>query len=349
MGVIILFFALLTAAMLHWVEETPREGVPESEWPYATYFDTITQVGILLVSGYDAEPPKHPMGYLLSMACMFMGIALLALLTADLASVLVTAALAGKGHQRVRCRSHLVVHGWHHATRILLEQLLDPDEGVQHEVVVIDEALATPPFYDPDVHFLSGDPTEIETLRRASLQHAETAIVPLDGRLPELLQDPRAALSVMAIKAVNRSLYTCAEVLLPHNRQHLERTGADEVVCVGDLSQKLLGHVVLSHGSGRLMEELLTFSGVAQGYSVPLPDTLAGCDFRWLLRRLNRESQTILLAVQRGAEITINPKHRLVLAPGDQLFVLAESRPSDLEWLAPHDADSPSRGDRPTR
>jgi voltage-gated potassium channel len=328
---VVLIVALASAWLLHMVER----DVTKADHPYNTYLGTIQQVGILLFSGYDAEKPARPIGYVLTMFCTFLGIGLLALITADLASVLVSMAMAGAGRRRIRTRRHIIITGWHHTTQVLVEQLTHREDGPQREVVVVDGNVPRLPLYDPDVHLLRGDPTEEEVLRRAALEKADTAIVPIDWSLPETLQDARTTLSVMAIKSIHPDLYTCAEILKPQNRRHVERSGVDEAICVGELSQRLLGQAVVTHGVAGLLEKLLTFSAESEIYRVALPDKLAGQTFRWLLRRLNKEKQAILLAVQRGGETHANPRGTFVLEKGDMLFILAAAYAEDLAEIDP--------------
>ncbi len=330
-GLVIIFLALVSSWALHLKEQ---DASTEKNWPYATYVGTIEQVGILLLSGFDAEPPTSPTGFVLAMFCLFLGFGLLALITADLASVLVTAAMIDTGRLRLRAKRHIVILGWHDTSRVLVNQLTHRDETFQREVVIIDDHVTSLPTYDPDVRLLHGDPTTVETLRRANLSKAYTAIVPIDWNFDESLQDSHTTLAVMAIKSVNPKVYTCAEILKPHNKRHVERTGVDETVCVGELSEKLLSQAVLTHGLARLIERLLTFSAESEIYLVPLPEELAGVSFRWLLRRLNKKRQALPLAVQRGDATHTNPRQEFLLEKGDRLFILSPEIPDDLDALA---------------
>jgi len=315
------------------VEKEAPDGTPEGTWPYETYPETVQQVGILLFSGYDAEQPRRVLGYVLTMFCMFLGISLLALFTADLASVLVTMAIAGSRRRNIKAKGHIIITGWHHTTQVLIKQLTTHEDSPRHEVIVIDDAVTVLPTYDPDVHLLHGDPTEMDVLHHAAMEHADTAIVPIDWSLPESLQDSRTTLAVMAIKSVNPQLYTCAEILKPQNRRHVERTGVDETVCVGELSERLLSQAALTRGLPSLVENMLTFSAESEVYLVALPDELAGKAFRWLLRRLNREREAILLSVQRGPVLHTNPRRQFVLEKGDELLILATRYPDALADL----------------
>jgi len=329
-GGVIILLSMFFTWILYLIE---RKG--SDDGPYSTFFSTVKQVVILLFSGFDVEePPKSGAGFMLAMVCLFLGIAFIVLVTADMASVLVTLAATGQGRRKVRISDHVLICGWHDSIRSLIEQLTSRDHKSRREIVVIDADTDRLPIRHPDVHFVKGDPTHEETLKLASVERAHSVIVPCDSRLPEHLQDSAATLTMMAVKDANSEMYTCIEVLRGENRRHLERLDIDEVVCLGEFAQALLAQAAMSHGLSRLIEELLTFNQGNEIYRVPLPEVLAGETFRSLLGLLNAEREALLVAVERNGQLHTNPPGRFVLEPEDALFLVARIRPQDLEKLA---------------
>lgn len=331
-GTYIVIVALISAWGLHLVERYPPEDNKDN-WPYSTYLGTVQQVGILLFSGFDAEQPRHPIGFVLAMFCLFLGIAMLALLTADIATVLITAAMAGRGRRQITIRDHIIICGWNHTARSLVEHLVSLKRTVERDIVVIDCEIDNTLFFDPEVHFVHGSPTEMEVLRRANTEHAHTAIVPIDARIDEDLQDSQTVLATLALKSANPNIYLCMEVLRAQNLKHVQRTGADEAICVGDFSKKLLTHAATTHGLTRLLDEVLTFDVGSEIYKVPLPGVFAGRSFRWLLSQLNARRSAILLAVERVGEVHTNPLGEFIFEQGDEIFVMSEEYPDNLERL----------------
>ncbi len=126
----------------------------------------------------------------------------------------------------------------------------------------------------------------------------------------------------------------CVEVLHPHNRRHIERTRVDEVICLGDFSRKVISASAVAHGLSRLMAEILTFNQGSEIYRVPLPDSLIGKSFRWLLKEINERRGGVLLSVQRGERTHTNPPGEFLLQQGDRLFVLSELHPEGLDELS---------------
>ena len=335
-GGVIILLSLIFSGILYLLEKSPPDNWDVAEkgvWPYSEFFLTVEQVVILLFSGFDAEMPVTTPGFLLAMILVCLGIAFIVLVTADMASVLVTLAASGQGRRKVRISDHVLICGWHDSIRSLIEQLTSHDRDSRREIVIIDAATDRLPFRDPDVHFVKGDPTQEETLMLASADRAHSVIVSCDSRLPEHLQDSAATLTMMAAKDANSEMYTCIEILRGENRRHLERLNIDEVVCLGEFAQALLAQASVSHGLSKLIEELLTFNEGNEIYRVDLPPVLAGETFRSLLGRINSERQALLVAVERDGKLYTNPSGRFVLEPEDALFVVAESRPEQLEEL----------------
>jgi len=300
-----------------------------------SYLETLKAIVVLLCSGYDVQPPGTTLGWVCAIFAAFLGIAFVAVLTADLASVLVRAAMHGEHTTSVCEADHIVFCGWRPGAEELMEQLVSEDQDQVRTVVIVDDKLDSVPFLDPYVKLVKGDPTEKETLERASVARSSTAIIPSDWRLPEpQLRDSKCALSMLAVESINEHVYTCVELVSPDSERHLRRTKADEVVCVGRLARRLLVQAALSHGISRLLEDIVTFNQGSEVYKVALPRHLAGSTFRELLAKLSEEHGTILLSVERDGTFHTNPQGRFTLRQGDTLLVLAESYPYAIERLS---------------
>lgn len=333
-GAAIISMAVLSAMALFLLERKSPATFKGDEWPYATFFGTCRQVAILLFSGFDIQtPPQYAVSWGLMFFCLLLGIALLALLTADLATFLIAAATTGRGRKRVRLKNHVVVCGWHYTAKAIVEQLTSREHKPRRKIVVVDEQVEDLRLLDPDIDYVRGDPTVQESLELARADRADVAIIPLDSSFSEDLQDSRITLATMAVKGMNPDIYTCVELLHPSNRAHIQRTEADEVICIGDFSQSLLSLAAIAHGLSRLFEDILTFNHGNEIHQVNLPDALAGRSFRWLLARMNEGLGCVLLGVLRDGKVHTNPQGEFILKTGDRLFVLAESPPTRLERL----------------
>ena len=236
---------------------------------------------------------------------------------------------------QVKLKDHVVVCGWSSTAAGIISELYAEHGNDRWQVVLIDEKLESSPVDDPYVYFVQGDPTSDETLERADIGSACTALVLADWTIPDLsLRDAKTTLITMAIEDHNGDVYTVVELMRPENRRHLERANADEAVCVTDLSKRLLVHAAMNHSLSRFFTDILAFDEGSEIYRVDLPSVLAGETFRSLLVRLNSERQALLVAVERNGQLHTNPSGRFVLEPEDALFLIARTRPKELEKLA---------------
>ncbi|MDQ7780217.1 MAG: NAD-binding protein, partial [Planctomycetota bacterium] len=209
---------------------------------------------------------------------------------------------------------------------------LSDDVEIKRDIVIVDENLEQCPIDDPKVHFVKGDPAETETLLRAGILKANTAILMADksaGNYNDV--DSRNILVALAVETLNTKVHTCVEILNPRNYKHLARARADEVVCPSDIGTRLLAQSALTHGLSRFFNEIISFGEGSEIYKVKLASRLAGRPFADLLALLSKEHNIILLAVDQDGELLINPRHDLTVRQGASVYVLAEKFPREIE------------------
>jgi voltage-gated potassium channel len=337
-GLVITLLAFMSACGLHVFERasvSASDAAAGIETPYATFGGTLRSVVVLLMSGFDVYPPKTMPGWVCASFTMALGIALVALLTADLASHLVQLTLRSGGQKQISVKDHYVICGWHTKDTFLIETLTSDTLPALHHVVIVDENLDAPPVHDPYVHLVRGDPTEERVLDLANVKEAHTALIPLDwGMSTHSLRDSRNTLIMLAVEARARGVYTCVGVAKPDSKKHLGRTQADEIICSGQISQRVLTQAALTHGVSLFLSDILGTQQRCQVHKVRLPEALAHLDFRELFLLLNQELEEIVLAVEREGKIYSNPTGRFLLEPGDALFLLGYSSEDDLRRLA---------------
>jgi len=347
--------ALLCAFFLHSYECSAAHG----DSPYCTIGGTLKQVVVLLFSGFDVEktPDSRP-GWFFAIVTLLLGIALMALVTADLASYLVRAALRINSNVRYSFNDHFVICGWGERDKYMLRSLTSDVRRRLRQVVVVDERLERDPSCDPFVHSVRGDPTEEEVLRRAHVSGAHTALIPTDWTLTDrALRDARSTLSMLAVEACNPHTYTCVEVCSPESKRHLGRTAADEIICAGELSRRVLTQAALNHGLSDFLLDLLALDRTPKIRKEALPPAFAGMTFRELFVLMNEALAEVLLAVERmpgpakaeeaaqpsgggrhpqivRPKIFTNPRGEFRLQPGDQLFILGPGSIKGLRRLA---------------
>ncbi|MFP6770504.1 MAG: NAD-binding protein, partial [Planctomycetaceae bacterium] len=117
---------------------------------------------------------------------------------------------------QVKLKNHVIICGWSTTAAGIIAELHAEHGDDRRQVVLIDENLETSPVDDPYVYFVHGDPTHDETLERADVNTASTAVVLTDWSIADLsLRDAKATLITMAIEDHNRDVYTVVEMMRP--------------------------------------------------------------------------------------------------------------------------------------
>jgi voltage-gated potassium channel len=247
---------------------------------------------------------------------------------------------------QVKLKDHVIVCGWSSTAAGIIAELHAEHGMERRQVVLIDEQLESSPVDDPYVYFVQGDPTSDETLERADVGTACTALVLADWSISDLsLRDAKTTLITMAIEDHNGDVYTVVELMRPENRRHLERADVDEAICVTDLSKRLLVHAAMNHGLSRFFTEILAFDEGSEIYKIPSPSGFNGVSFRTAVGLASDHFEAILMGVERDLKIQCNPVGEFLLEEGDHLFVLSEDDPVELkEWQGEVD-DEGGEGD----
>ncbi len=130
-----------------------------------------------------------------------------------------------------------------------------------------------------------GGPAAQKNLLAASIRTARAAIILADPRQGELA-DARSTLVAMALEQQNPDVHTVMELISSVNREHLRATEVNEVVCVGEIAERLIAQSCITPGVKNIFESVLVNKpGTNNIYIAQLPKALAGTSYRELVRR----------------------------------------------------------------
>jgi voltage-gated potassium channel len=323
-AVMILFALMALSVVTIWVSERDNPNL-RSGW------SALRWVVLALV----ANPPwkvTTPAGRVIEYVVDVLKPSTVAVLIAGLTSHMFSALVArtsGKG--RVRLKDHIVICGWSSKGNEIIKEIRGrKGEESQRRVVVL-APVGQSPTHDDLTTFVSGDPTEERDLRRAGIQEARTAIVLADNSYPDIDaedMDSRTLLTVLAIESINPACYTCVEVVHSKNREHFNRTRADELVVSAHMTGALLAHSAVTRGLSRVVGDLLTFPGGDEFYWMPVTESLHGQSFSETLSFLKERTNGIAVAVAGdGGDYAINPPGDRILKQGDRLLLIAKGQP----------------------
>lgn len=198
-----------------------------------------------------------------------------------------------------------------------------------------------------------GSPFDKDCLDAACIQKARAAIILADPNQGQLA-DAQSTLMAVAIEKQNPQVHTIQELILSINREHLKAMNVDEVVCLGEISEKLIAQSCITPGVKNIFEDLLTTAeGTSQVYLPPIDPALSGMSYRQISRAciiaqapfivigfVVCPPQTILTREGRNmikSSFMVNPKNAgkdLHLSDYDKLIVIAYEPPRDIvDWV----------------
>ncbi|PIE70442.1 MAG: cag pathogenicity island protein Cag26 [Deltaproteobacteria bacterium] len=299
---------------------------PDLDMQDAIWWAVVTMTTV----GYGDISPASPGGRVVAIGVMLLGIGLLGIFTATVASIFVERRMMeNRGGKPVRVRNHFLICGWNYRGKDLIRELQADPKMKQRSIVIIAD-LPEKPVDDMAIQFVRGH-VDAGTLEKANAGTAEVAMVLSEDGMDTYGRDARTILSVMSLKELYPSLYVCAELMGSGNLEQCRMARADEIIVIGELSTNLMVQAALDHGITRMVSELVSNRYGEDLYKIPIPDYFVGNSFFEALTRLKQEWNYLLIGIERGqGTVMTNPAGDLPLAAGDALLIVATDRPDTL-------------------
>jgi voltage-gated potassium channel len=295
---------------------TPLDGY---RWTFRTLFENVSPYKL-----------RSPISYISYYTVRIAGYSLIALLTATFASRFVATVIkreAGMG--TYKGSGHLLICGWSSKGGEIIRDFRAKEVEDPRPIVILAE-LDRSPSEDDKTEFIRGNPSNGDDLRRAGIERVETAIVLADqtGISSDVDDiDARSLLTTLAIESISPECYTCVEVVKSENRQHFERTRANELVVSGEITGAVLASSARTHGLSNVVSDLLTHPEGQEFYRMMLPSPLAGRTVRQVLQELKDGDGAMLVGVFDSDQCTVNPPSDQTLPEGTALLVIRNAPP----------------------
>ena len=325
---VLVFLVLITCAVLFWAFE--RRTNPADVTSFWSGFEWVTRTLL------EQAPPWEittAVGKFLNYVVLVAGVGLVAIATGAVASKLFTFIMRKDlGMGQAKFDRHIVICGWS-AKGVEILRELHADEVEHRSPIALLAPLETSPTRDPLVTFIRGNTSSAEDLTRAGIERADTAIILADTSNPSAEPDDidaKTLLTTLAVESLNPNCYTCVEVITSENRQHFQRTKADELVVSAELTGALLASSAVTHGLSHVISDLLTHPQGNEFYQVDVPAEAAGMSFYDALQVLKERYDCIPMAMKdTDGRWRINPPRDTTVDGGTQLLVIAGSEISD--------------------
>ncbi len=297
---------------------------PEVSFVSGIWWSIVT----LTTVGYGDISPSTAGGRVVAAMIMFLGIGLLGMLSANLATIMISNRIReNKGMGTTDLEKHVILCEWNHRSRSVLREMRANSKTERTPVVLIAD-IGEKPIDDPLLVFVSGQANE-ETLEKANLHKAATVVVLGDDSLEPTSRDAKVVLTTLTIESINPQVYTVVEVVNIENRQHCLRANADEIIVGSELSSHLLATAAMSHGMSTIVSELISARYGNDLFSVPSPQKFFGKPFLEVMLTMKKEYQATVLGIQKGkgGELVANPDPEYIITADDQLVLMSRERP----------------------
>ena len=313
---VIFAIILVSSVLIAWFE-------PDVSFTSGIWWSIVT----LTTVGYGDISPATPAGRVLAVLVMFFGIGLLGMLSAGLATMLISRKMKeNRGMCPSTVENHIIICEWNHRAKAILKELRADPQTEQTPVVLVAD-IEEIPVDDPDLLFIRGVVCE-ETLEKANLEKAQTIIVLGDDAAEATARDAKVVLTTLTIESMNPDVYSVVELVDKKNEQHCLRANADEIIIGSELSSHLIASAASDHGISKVVSELLSSRYGNELYSMPVPAEMAGKDFLDVFVAMKMEHNITVFGIQKGraGAFLPNPDADYPVTDDDLLLVISKDR-----------------------
>ena len=262
---------------------------------------TITTVG------YGDRYPVTIGGKIIGIIIMILGVALVGIVTGRIASFLVDKQIKARGGLIVveRKKGHFIICGWKSELENILESILRVNPGLKPSDIVlindadpqeIDHIRSIPKF--KYIKYIKGDYIDEKVLQRANVKSAHTALILADASRKFSVQevDSRTVMTVITIDAMNKNIYTCAEIIDEKYEKYLKLANCDEIILTRELSRVLISNAATASGISHIASELLSPEKGGL-FTLNIPQQFIGKTFKDLQTFLNESKGDIVIGL----------------------------------------------------
>ncbi len=288
---------------------------------YATFEDALWWAMVTVTTvGYGDKSPVTTAGRILAGVVMIGGIGSFGYIAGSILEELIE---KGRGRMSVKFTDHFVICSYNYKAERIIAEIKNELPGCK--IVLVAEREENPLTEKEGISFIRGDSCREAILEKANIGKARTVIVLVDDKMDPQFADAHSVLTTLAVNDNNPGCKIIAESLNPENIHHLIHAGADEIVCVGDISSKLISRASLNEGMTKLFDELMSNNSGNELYSQLIPDFLINRSFEDAFTEC-RKRGAILIGILKDGALLANPGVDLILDQKTFLIYIAANR-----------------------
>lgn len=311
----------------YYAEASHQEGL--------TLMDSIWWAMVTMTTvGYGDYYPVTFIGrFLIAYPCFLIGIGFIGFLLGIIVdSVLDHVSNKKKGYSKMHLENHYIICNSPSKEKILkiVNELREINSSLC--IVVIDQNLQEQPleFKKNKIHFINGDSSSEETLKRASIQHC-TGILILAKDSSNSASDAETFAAGTVVKMVQAKSESAAtqrltlELVDRSNRDLLEKVGANGIVATEGISDHLLVQEIYNPGLSDIFDQLISYQFGSEFYLAS--SLLVGQSLKSIqIAALNHYDPIQILGLVRDGQTYFSPKQTMLIKSSDQLILLAPNQ-----------------------
>jgi voltage-gated potassium channel len=306
------------------------EFKPDLGWSDAVWWSLVTMATV----GYgDLFPTTFYGRFLVGVPAIIFGIGFLGYIITSVAAKLVeTRSRRLQGMCVTDFSNHIIIFNFTRLDEIitLITELRSDPLMKNKQICLVDEKLAELPFrlIEHGVHFVKGNPTEEDILHHAGLLRASHAVVLAKDRLDHH-SDDQNLVTVMVIEKINPKIFTIAEVIDKRKKHQFELAGANDIICLGELSVSLISREILDPGVNSVISDLTSNTTGSELYMAPI-NCIDQKSFRELQLR-GLESNISVIGIYREGKPLVGCLPDTQIEEGDKAIIIGTDRIMDLK------------------
>lgn len=290
----------------------------ESNSDFRTIADGFWWAVITLsTTGYGDKVPVTLWGRILTTLTILFGVSMIGVLSGTIASIKVdkNARFRRGGMIFNRIKNHLIICGWKNGMKDILLDIIHQKQSFNPTNIIIvsniDEHSVEDLQNTEELHgikFVRGDYFSQKVLERANVTRAKKVLVLSDtfetGGLSEA--DSKTVMTVLTIKAIDKDIYTCAEILDRKYEEYLKKALCDEIIYPKETGRRLISAISAMDGMVNIYQEIIIGDKSRVSLTtVDMPDHLIGKPFQVARREFIESADKILFGL---LENTGSPK-----------------------------------------
>ena len=272
-----------------------------------------------MMAGY-AEAPYSTVGRVLDLIVILIGIMTVATIISKITSRIVSANIGNMlGRGSTKKKIDYIICGWNPVSEAAYERMKKPGT----EVVIIDKQGSAIPINDADVYFISGDPTEKDTLQKANIKNAKNIVLAMD-------EDSEVLLAIHVVRDLNPWINIVAKINDHEHVKLAEAAGADHVVSPPSIGGRLLSMATDEPAAVEWVVRTISIVGGIElvEYDVTNKSTLANKTIGEARKALKGTAKIIGMDTAEGFEKV--PEDHLKIEPGNKLIMVTNKKIEEI-------------------